>query len=79
MLFGQIPFTGPPSPKGTVRLPVGEKEARALARVTEHFDGDAGRCWLTLVLERPVAIDKAATICGDCPRYVAGSLPCVDG
>ncbi len=47
--------------------------------VTEHFDGDAGRCWLTLMLERPVAIDKAATICGDCPRYVAGSLPCVDG
>jgi TPP-dependent indolepyruvate ferredoxin oxidoreductase alpha subunit len=41
--------------------------------VTEHSDGDAGRCRLTLVPKRP------ATICWDCPHYVPGSLPCVDG
>lgn len=47
--------------------------------VTEHFDGDAGRCRLTLVPERPVSVETAATICWDCPHYVPGSLPCVDG
>ena len=55
-------------------------EGWSAARIaTEHFDGDAGRCWLTLVLERPEAVDKAATICQECPRYVAGSFSCLDG